>query len=623
MPVKIYLRCIMKQILLISAVFAMSFCQAQQTTNFVIPCAGISAPADPSKDWNPVLTITEADQSDEEASVAIKDSLSRLYQKHLTGTSNQRSASAPNAPVVGTSILGNGFNSGTPNDNEIAIANNGHLISVQNSNIFRYRTNTSSAAGTPSLNNWASSLNNFASKYDPKVLYDPEANRFILVCLAGYTSGSTAILVGFSRTDSVNGAYNMYSLPGNPFNDTLWSDYPMIAANHQELFCTVNLLHDNMSWQTGFVQTLIWQVNKWDGYAGDTLRMQLHSGINFGGRPIRNLCPVEGGSGVYPGPDMYFVSDRNLAASNDTIFLVHLSDTANAPGQQITVTHLISNRSYFMPANARQPNYGSAGRLATNDSRILGAFIQNDKIQFVGNSMDTTYGNCAVHHGIISNVSTTPSLNVDFISDPSLDFGYPNIAYVGHTASDNSAMLVFLHADSLTNPGVSAVVTDGNGQYSNRTVVKAGTGYIDLLAGDERWGDYTGIQRKYDLGGTCWVNGMFGLASHSHATWVAELGVSSDVPVVENTNETNEVSVYPNPFADQINISFENQETQQIRLVIYDMSGRIVQVLLDDQLPSGEIRFSFSSTPLTSGVYILKAESANGNSLFSSKLVKE
>jgi hypothetical protein len=598
---------------------------SQTSTSFRIPCGGVSAQPNPAEDWNQSLLVIEADHSNKEARAQIKDSLAALYRNrpHTASASaaTQRSASAPAAPFVGASFAGQGFSSGTPNDNEVAIANNGHLISVMNSNIFRYRTATNTPNGQQTLGNFAAPLGNNGSKYDPKVLYDPEANRFIIVFLAGYLSSSTNIIVGFSRSDSANGNYNLYELPGNPFNDTLWSDYPMIAVNGNELFCTINLLHDNMSWQLGFVQTLIWQINKWDGYAGDTLRMELHSGINYNGRPLRNLCPVEGGSTTPQGPGMYFLSDRNLAPANDTVFLVHVSDTANSPTQQVTVTPLTAGQSYFMPPNAAQPT--NTGNLATNDARILGAFIQNDQIQFVSNTMDTATGLCAVYHGRIQNVSTTPVLTANIIADTTLDYGYPNIAYSGNTAGDNTATIVFLHSDTATFPGISAVVTDGNGSYSTRTTVKAGTGYINVLNGDERWGDYSGIQRSYISGGTCWVNGMYGNTAHTHGTWIAELGVSPDVSVPAASNEATEINIFPNPFAESIEVIFTNKKAQRVRFVLYDMSGRAVTVLLDDRVREGKLRFGFSPGPLETGVYLLRAECSDGSVLFTQRVVRQ
>jgi hypothetical protein len=602
---------------------------AQTQSSFRFPCAGVSAPVNEHQDWNPTLIIAEEDDEFAyENTDAIKDSLTNLYKNNHTSSaqtqrnSNPAVATVPAAPILNRNFSANAFNNSTPNDNNIAVANNGHLISVQNSNVFRRNTNTATNLGTQSLAAWASALGNPNGKYDPKVLYDPEANRFILVCLAGFSSSATNILIGFSRSDTANGLYNLYSIPGNPFNDTLWTDYPAIAVNHNELFCSVNLLHDNMSWQLGFVQTVIWQFNKWDGYNGDTLRTQLHSNINYNNRPIRNICPVPGGSGTFAGPDMYFLSERNLAAANDTVFLVHISDTANAVGQQTTVTALTTTNSYFMPPNAREP--GNVGNMSTNDSRILGAFIQNNIIQYVSNTMDTSTGKCAIFHGTILSPNVSPSLTTKIIGDTALEFGYPNIAYAGYgTSTDNTSIINFLYSDSTTFPGFADIVCDGNGNYSAKTIVKAGLGYIDVLTGDERWGDYSGIQRKYDAQGTVWVNGMYGTANHTHATWVGELGVSSDVQVENISGNNSDISIFPNPFAESIHVLFTNEKTQDVKFVLYDINGREVTVLLQDQLPEGQVQFAFSPGPLASGVYLLRAEAADGSVLFTNRIVKQ
>ncbi len=598
-----------------------------QTQSFRFPCAGVSAPANPHEDWNPTLICKEEpDEFAGENTDHIKDSLAAIYRNNNSAHSNQRStnpsvAANPPAPVLNRNFTANNFNNSTPNDNSIAISNSGQLISVMNSTIFRRNTTTATNLGSQSLSLWCSALANANSKYDPKVLYDPEADRFILVCLAGFSSNATNIMIGFSKSDTANGQYNLYSIPGNPFGDSLWTDYPAIAVNHNELFCTVNLLHDNMSWQLGFVQTIIWQFNKWDGYNGDTLRTQLHSNINYNNRPVRNLCPVAGGSNTFPGPDMYFLSERNLDAANDTFFLVHITDTANAVGQQTTVTALTSNTDYFMPPNAREP--GNVGNMSTNDSRILSAFIQNNIIQFVNNTMDTSSGRCAIYHGTITNANSSPALTAKIIGD-TLEYGYPNIAYAGYgTLSDNTTIINFLYSDSTTFPGFADIVCDGNGNYSSRTVIKPGLGYIDVLTGDERWGDYSGIQRKYDAQGTVWVNGMYGLTNHTHATWVGELGVSSDVAVNNLSANSSEGSVYPNPFAESIHVLFSNDKMQNVRFVLYDINGREVNLLLEDQLMEGKMDFSFSPGPLAPGIYLLRVEAADGSILFTSRIVKQ
>lgn len=584
-------------------------------TSYVIPKSGVNDGA-VLPDANVSVRTIERPAQSSSGLQQKKDSLAHLYRNRESNT--QPAAATLPTPTIGMTFQGNGFNNGTPTDNEVAIGNNGHLISVQNSTVFRYNTNTSTSLGLQSLNVFFSGLGITASKYDPKVLYDPQANRFVVVCLAGYVSSNTHILVGFSNSDSINGTWNLYELPGNPFNDTLWTDYPMIAVNNNELFVTANLLHDNQPWQTGFVETVVWQLNKWDGYNGDSIRTELHSGINTNGRPVRNLCPVEAGGIPSNGPGMFFLSDRNLDATNDTIFLVHISDTANSPTQTVSVTMLESNIAYWAPIPADQP--GSGGYLQTNDARILGAFMENNVIQFVCATLDTATGNDGIYHGVIQSPSTSPAITCYIYSDTALDYGYPNIAWCGYNSTENTAMIQFLHASATVNPGFSVMVVDGAGDFSNRLQVKAGLGGVSLISGDERWGDYTGIQRRYDAGGTCWVNGYFGTANGTHATWVSEIGRSADVSVAEPA-PVQEHTVFPNPFEDNINITFALDVHKNIRFAVYDMQGRLCEVLVQDEFKAGKHVLSFNTAGLAPGAYMVRGECADGALLFTEKII--
>lgn len=582
---------------------------AQQKHYFSIPRSAVADESTMREDFGPVLQNIEMPKPDGGDLLShIKDSLERIYRRPGNAvTPHHRSVLNPAAPYVGTSMAGNTFGNSTPTDNEIAVTNGGMLLSVQNSTIFRYNLSTSTSLGATSLAGWSNVLGNPQSKFDPKCIYDPVNDRFIVVCLAGFTDSTSSIILGFSQTNAPNGAWNLYELPGNPLNNGYWTDYPAIAMTNNEFFITVNLLQNSMPWQTGFVETLIWQINKFDGYNGDTLSTQLHNNIQHNGRPVRNLCPVKGGSMIY-GPDIYFLSNRNLDVSNDTIFLVHLTDTINAPGQQLTVQPLVSNTQYWAPANAQQR--GSADRLATNDARVLGAFIENDKIQFVQNSMDTSTGYASFLHGIIDNVSTSPAVTATIMTD-TIEFGYPNIAYAGNGPTDNTAIIGFLHSSANVFPGVSAIVCDGTPSYSPRTVVKQGLGYVSLIGGDERWGDYTGMQRLYNGGGTVWMNGYYGLTAHTHATWLAELSPTADVSAQTNT-PVSDVTVYPNPSADQFEITFSTGLTEQVDFALYDLQGRLVKLLLRERVKPGVNRFSFDAAPLSAGVYVLRISGSSG-----------
>ena len=588
---------------------------AQQSTTYRIARGAQTTFDHEGADYAPAVQCVEQPSPVSKSELQlVKDSLAAMYPRNsrpsAAAPQTQRNTVVPGMPTIGTILQGNPFGNSTPNDNEISVGNNGEIISVQNSNIFRFNTTTNSQYPLRSLAFFSQPLLIGGSKYDPKVLYDPETNRHIMVFLAGYSSNQTNIIVAFSNSDSVNGTWNLYSLPGNPIGDTTWSDYPMISVNHHDLFITVNRVIDNQPWQTGFAETLIWQVGKTEGYNGDTLISQLRTGVQFGGRPVRNMCPVEGGNFPQQANEQYFLSNRNLTTGNDTIFLVHLTGTALDSVAAITVTPIVADRQYVAPPDAAQP--GTGGLLATNDARVLGAFMQNGIIQYVHNTMDTASGTAAVMHGVISNYTTTPSIVSTLLSDTIIEFGYPNIAYAGYDGSDNTAIIMMLRSSSTVNPGYVALTTDGIGGYSAQRVVKVGQAPYNVLSGTERWGDYSGIQRKYDVQGTVWVNGMYGMTNGAHSTWIAELGVSPDVSVAEQPAANASATVFPNPFVDRMSVEFSIEQAQILRFELYDMNGRLVQLLLEDRIKAGRNQFSFSTAPLPAGVYVLRIAGANG-----------
>ncbi len=232
-----------------------------------------------------------------------------------------------------------------------------------------------------SLAAWSDTLGIEAGKFDPKVQYDPKADRFVLLCLAGFSSDDTHIIVGFSQTNNPIEGWNLYSFPGNPKDNETWTDYPMMALTETELIITINLLVEDESWQTGFTETLIWQTKLDQGYNGEELDVVFHDDVQLDGKPVRNLRPIQGGSDTY-GPDIYFVSNRNFDIENDTVFFLHLTGTMDDPSTELEIGYLIADQPYGVPPEALQP---SNHTFDTNDGRILGAFIEDNTIHLVVN----------------------------------------------------------------------------------------------------------------------------------------------------------------------------------------------------------------------------------------------
>jgi hypothetical protein len=63
---------------------------------------------------------------------------------------------------------------------------------------------------------------------------------------------------------------------------------------------------------------------------------------------------------------------------------------------------------------------------------------------------------------------------------------------------------------------------------------------------------------------------------------------------------------YPNPFNPVTTIEFSLPKDEHVRLVVYDMLGRVAKELINETLNAGSFKASFKAEDLSSGVYIYK-----------------
>lgn len=79
---------------------------------------------------------------------------------------------------------------------------------------------------------------------------------------------------------------------------------------------------------------------------------------------------------------------------------------------------------------------------------------------------------------------------------------------------------------------------------------------------------------------------------------------------------------YPNPFNPATNIRFELPESSDVRLNVYDITGRLVATLVDGHQNAGTHEVRFDASHLSSGVYIYRLQSNAGTLSRTLTLVK-
>ena len=97
-------------------------------------------------------------------------------------------------------------------------------------------------------------------------------------------------------------------------------------------------------------------------------------------------------------------------------------------------------------------------------------------------------------------------------------------------------------------------------------------------------------------------------------------GVYGDITLVEIANNTNAVPEkfnlhqnYPNPFNPVTKIKFDISKATvgQTFLSVYDIQGRKIATLLNEQLQPGTYEVTFDGSQLTSGIYFYQLKTEN------------
>ncbi len=132
-----------------------------------------------------------------------------------------------------------------------------------------------------------------------------------------------------------------------------------------------------------------------------------------------------------------------------------------------------------------------------------------------------------------------------------------------------------------------------------------GTGVLKSLGVHEHWNNPQDKQYSRNLG----------TGSGIELKQVAGKLVSS--PEIEKNNSIF-VKTFPNPFRDELTVSFFLEDTGEIALEIYSIEGKLMRQLKNERLAGGnqEIRLNASEMNLQPGLYILSLSGKSTNGFF-------
>ncbi len=139
-------------------------------------------------------------------------------------------------------------------------------------------------------------------------------------------------------------------------------------------------------------------------------------------------------------------------------------------------------------------------------------------------------------------------------------------------------------------------------------------GYIRLTEGFQAVNtDFTARYDQY-----CF-NGFY---SYLKGEYVGELSPNEIHPAVTADDNKIQISVYPNPFTDELKLGIQVTDTEiPIQVLFTDLSGRVIEVPYKQSSSDGTIiGFRFNTTQLAAGAYIISVRS--GNFVQTKKVIK-
>lgn len=171
---------------------------------------------------------------------------------------NEKESPKPDAMIP--AIIDNGLT--IPPDVGGGVGPN-HLMVTLNSQV-RIQDKSGAVLTTVTLNNFWSGVGGSPNVFDPKVVYDPYQNRWIITACANAQTANSAILIGISQTNDPTGVWNLYQVDVDAAN-TNWFDYPSVGFNKDWVVVAGNMF-TNVG--NSFVQSRIYVFNKNDMYIG-------------------------------------------------------------------------------------------------------------------------------------------------------------------------------------------------------------------------------------------------------------------------------------------------------------------------------------------------------------------
>ena len=411
-----------------------------------------------------------------------------------------------------------------------------HLVEVVNTSISWYLKASGARQSTKRLGNSSTITGSFFEPlnpanglFDPKVVYDPFEQRFVVIALERVDPATSRILVAVSATSDPNGTW-YYQAINSEFtisSTAYWFDYPGLAVDEEGVYITGNLFTHTGGTYGG---TRLFTLAKTSGtggglYAGGTSTTNVYDPFALTGQPgaATTLQPSRiHGTAVEASSVGVFLAATGYTCNSGALNCMYVIRVTNPLSSPTFTGTFVSLGAVFDPQTSvlpDAPQLGTATLIETNDRRALDAFWRSNLLYVsfhVLPSSSTDAGQVTAHWVKLNATNAAVSLadqgNIggEDIATGTYTF-FPSIAA---DAAGNMAVGFSASAPSIY-PGAYAtgrLTSAGAGTVGASLEARAGQDYYvrTFGSGQNRWGDYTATVVD-PVDGSFWVYNEFAL----------------------------------------------------------------------------------------------------------------
>ncbi len=363
--------------------------------------------------------------------------------------------------------------------------------------------------GSTATGSFFETLSPLTSTFDPKVIYDQYAGRFVAVALEQTETpkdpaNTSRIFLAVSASGDPTGTW--YFLAINSVvtigHQDCWADYPGLAVDDKAVYVTANMF----SFSSGqYADALLWIIDKGISgglYGGGTAAVNRYSPPDSVGQSATTMQPTHMFGTVPGGMGTFLVRYSGYSSGgNELLSIIRVDNPLTTPvfSHQFVTCGNIDNTGVTMP-NA--PQLGTTTLIATNDRRCLNAAWRNNRL-YVSTTLVPPSGpdvGQATAHWFNVNTTTLASLvlaDQGNIGGEDIATGtYTYFPWIAVDPSDNLGIGFCASAPTIYAGAyfTGRFSSDPAGTNRGSGVLRAGVDYYirTFGSGSNRWGDFTG-----------------------------------------------------------------------------------------------------------------------------------